>query len=137
MESKKLFVYGTLMKVFKNEMSFFLQQNASYIGTGEFQGKLYNIGSYPAAISSTEKQDSITGEVYSINDFEKVISILDEYEGISTLDKKPYEYLREKVTIKLLNKNKKLTAWTYIYNWNIEQHEQIIHGNYARFIASK
>ena len=74
-----LFVYGTLLKHFNNEVMRNLNNSLEFVSHGELQGKLIDLGAYPAYVEDTIGQ--IKGEVYGIADTKKVFEILDEYEG--------------------------------------------------------
>jgi hypothetical protein len=43
MDSDYLFVYGTLLKDFDGYMSKFLEKKSDFIGTGYFNGKLFEV----------------------------------------------------------------------------------------------
>ncbi len=72
------------------------------LGGVVYQGKLYLVKDYPAAVPSHNPEDSVLGEVYSIQDINHLLVRLDEYEECSTRFPKPTEYVRriESVTLK-------------------------------------
>ena len=65
--------------------------DAVFVGTGFFQGKLYDIGRYPGAIRSRRNTDRVIGEIYQFSEPRRALEILDEYEG--------HRFKRKRVTI--------------------------------------
>jgi gamma-glutamylcyclotransferase (GGCT)/AIG2-like uncharacterized protein YtfP len=51
------------------------------VGTGSFQGKLYDIGRYPGVVRSGRNTDRVMGEIYRLSEPRRALEILDEYEG--------------------------------------------------------
>ena len=47
-----LFVYGTLRRGFRHLMADLLAEQAEFVGEGVFQGRLYDLGSYPGVTAS-------------------------------------------------------------------------------------
>jgi gamma-glutamylcyclotransferase (GGCT)/AIG2-like uncharacterized protein YtfP len=68
-----------------------LEMHAVFVGTGFFQGKLYDIGRYPGVIRSRRNTDRVIGEIYRFSDPQRAFEILDEYEG--------HRFKRKRVTI--------------------------------------
>ena len=68
-----------------------LETHAVLVGTGSFQGKLYDLGRYPGAVSSRGHTDHVIGEIYRFSDPQRALEILDEYEG--------HRFKRKRVTI--------------------------------------
>lgn len=128
-----LFVYGSLMSTFNNPFSMVLQQNATLIEKGFLKAKLYNVGSYPAAVLEFDSSQKVIGEIWEIIDFEKTITYLDDYEGL--FEPQP-EYRRELVQIST-TKNKTLECWVYLYNLNTNNLKLIPNGNYLEWITNK
>jgi gamma-glutamylcyclotransferase (GGCT)/AIG2-like uncharacterized protein YtfP len=131
MESNYLFVYGTLLKDFESYMSKFLEKNSEFIGTGYFNGKLFEISWYPGAVLSSVPTDKVFGHIFKILNKEKTIQILDEYEGIVDTAEHLNEYKRELIEA-YLDSNETIKTWVYAYNNSTENLKVIASGNYLK-----
>jgi gamma-glutamylcyclotransferase (GGCT)/AIG2-like uncharacterized protein YtfP len=129
MNSDYLFVYGTLLKDFDSYMSKFLERNSDFIGTGYFNGKLFEVSWYPAAILSNISSEKVFGHIFKIHENEKTFKILDDYEGIGDTSECPNEYRRELIDAHL-DSGEILKVWVYIYNQSTENLRFIASGNY-------
>ena len=117
-----LFVYGSLRSDMNHPMHQVLLRYAEPVGTGTFQGKLYDLGSYPGAIISKRKSDLIRGEVYRLKDPLAVFKILDRYEGKN--------FRREIVAISV-DRTGFVRCWVYLYTGTVSGHKIIASGNYV------
>ena len=86
-----LFVYGTLRSQMNDPLHRLLEKDAILVGTGSFQGRLYDLGRYPGVVPSRGKTDRVLGEIYRFREFKRAFEILDEYEG--------HRFKRRRVTI--------------------------------------
>jgi len=123
-----LFVYGTLRKDTKHTMHRVLTRYAIYVGKGTFQGRLYNLGRYPGAVSSKNKSDRVSGEVFQLRQAGRVFELLDDYEGKL--------FKREQAIVHLPAGNK-LTSWTYLYRGPVKESGRIRNGDYLDFLANR
>jgi gamma-glutamylcyclotransferase (GGCT)/AIG2-like uncharacterized protein YtfP len=96
-----LFVYGTLMRGFR--LHHLLAERAEYVGDGEVQGLLFDLGSYPAAVRGEGR--GIRGEVYRLL-HPDLWGTLDSAEGS--------QYHRGEVGVRMLS-GEALTASMYWY----------------------
>jgi gamma-glutamylcyclotransferase (GGCT)/AIG2-like uncharacterized protein YtfP len=127
-----LFVYGTLRRDVKNQMWHVLARYAEYVGEGAFQGKLYDIGDYPGAVSSNKPIDIVKGEIYVLRDSAKVLKALDEYEGS---DETPTAEFSRKI-IKVRKEGKEISAWVYLYNHSTKGLKKISSGDYLLILPA-
>jgi gamma-glutamylcyclotransferase (GGCT)/AIG2-like uncharacterized protein YtfP len=124
-----LFVYGTLLKQFDNEVLRPLKAQLQLAGQGLLKGKLYDLGQYPGYVEDALATGTVKGEVYHIEDAETVFSALDKYEGI--------EYSRKKKLVRL-GDNKNIRCWVYVYQQKISaEHKRIMNGDYIVFYRNK
>jgi len=122
-----LFVYGTLLKQFNNEVMQGLNNSLAFVSHGELQGTLVDLGEYPAFIEGTT--GLIKGEVYRIADTNKVFEVLDEYEG--------EEYSRKQQWVRI-DTEEKIRCWVYVYQLKPKpEHKIIMNGDYIAFIRNK
>ncbi len=129
MESEYLFVYGTLLKDFESDMSKFLGQHSEFVGSGYFNGNLYEISWYPGAVLSDNPNDKVYGHIFKILNAEKTFKVLDDYEGIGDASEHANEYNRTLIDA-YLDSNRPVKTWVYIYNNSTENLKQITSGNY-------
>jgi len=129
-----LFVYGTLMKNENNDMSKFLSKNAKFYSKGYFYGELYDIGEYPGAITSKNKNKRVYGNIFTLRTPEKVFSILDEYEEVGEKFPFPNEYKRIKTTVYSME-NGNFLCWIYLYNHSVKNMPRILSGDYLSYKA--
>ncbi len=120
-----LFVYGTLLKGTNHPVHRVLARHAQFVGCGNFQGNLYDLGSYPGAVASDENPDRVRGEVYRLRKPERVLRELDGYEG--------GEFRRERASIFLEN-GKEVRSWIYLYRGPMTGLKTIARGDYAKFL---
>jgi len=121
-----LFVYGTLLKHFNNEVMQSLNNSLEFVSQGELQGTLVDLGEYPALIEDTAGK--VKGEVYSMTDTDKVLTVLDEYEG--------EEYSRKQQWVRI--DEEKIRCWVYVYQHAPKpEHKIIMNGDYIAFIRNK
>ena len=121
-----LFVYGTLCQRIKHPLSHLLVHHGIFVGEGLFQGKLYDLGRYPGAVSSRKKSDFVTGEIYRLENPKQVFHILDEYEGP--------RFKRTQVTI-FFGEDSRLLCWIYLYTHSISGRRIISSGDYVGYRA--
>ena len=128
-----LFVYGTLRQASQAPMSQVLASHSEYMDEGTIQAKLFDVGEYPAVVLSSNKNDTVIGEVFKINN-SALLDQLDEYEGCSESDKQPHEYKRIKATAKLSN-GKTVEAWIYAFNQSTDSLHLIESGDYMSYLG--
>jgi gamma-glutamylcyclotransferase (GGCT)/AIG2-like uncharacterized protein YtfP len=119
-----LFVYGTLRKQMSHPLSHLLVRDARFLGLGIFQGKLYDLGRYPGAVASKDKTHMVTGEIYRLHDANRVLRLLDEYEG--------HKFKRTQVGI-YLGPHESLVCWIYLYTRSVAGRRIITSGDYVHF----
>ena len=122
-----LFVYGTLRKDFGLSLMQKVADKIDFVGQGRIKAKLYDLGSYPAAVEELW-QNEISGDVYNVHDVEKVFSVLDDYEGP--------EYWREKANVKM-ERGEVLNAWVYWYSGEIDETLRIEENDYLNYLKNK
>ena len=126
-----LFVYGTLRRSTDNPMHQLLY-GTTLVGTGTFQGKLYDLGNYPAAIFSDDPADRVHGEVYRLADPPATLALLDSYEACTEADAQPHEYVRVVVPIHLETGDEVRTQ-IYLYNRAVAELTPVTSGDYLRW----
>lgn len=119
-----LFVYGTLRSQMNDPLHRLLETYAIFVGTGSFQGKLYDIGRYPGAVRSRRNTDRIIGEIYRLSEPRRTLEILDEYEG--------HRFKRKRVTI-FQEDGKSIDCWIYLYARSVKRHPRIPSGDYIQY----
>ena len=129
-----LFVYGTLRRAANHPLHAVLAQDAEFIGMGAFQGRLYDVGGYPGAVPSEDPTDAVKGEVYVLRDPQRVLRVLDRYEGCGADDAPPTEFRRVRAPITLEN-GVQVEAWIYLYNWPTHGLTPIPSGDYLEHVA--
>ncbi|MFT4031746.1 MAG: gamma-glutamylcyclotransferase family protein [Siphonobacter sp.] len=108
-----LFVYGTLRR--NAEMHKVLQHQAEWISEATIGGKLYLIDWYPGLIKGTKQSERVKGEVYRLQNTDRVLFELDQYEGYYPYDEAHSDYLRRLETVELTT-GEQVKAWVYLYN---------------------
>jgi gamma-glutamylcyclotransferase (GGCT)/AIG2-like uncharacterized protein YtfP len=95
---------------------------------------LYDLGRYPGAIRSSRGPEVI-GDVFELTDPERVLRILDKYEGIGP-DKAASEFVRRRSRVKLRS-GQTVNAWVYWYNFEPADKIRIKHKNYLNYLKNK
>lgn len=128
MQKDYLFVYGTLRKNYNLKLKDKVADYITYLGQAKVAASLYDFGKYPGAVKETGGKNEVLGDVYLVNDPEKVFTVLDEYEG--------YEFTREKNKIKLRS-GKSIDAWVYWYNQKPMEKQRIPYKDYLNYLRNK
>jgi gamma-glutamylcyclotransferase (GGCT)/AIG2-like uncharacterized protein YtfP len=117
---KFIFTYGTLMSTVDTELGRIerrmMQARARLVGRGRVRGRLYDAGACPAAVLVSECRGFVHGEVWMLPQrTERIIRVLDRYEGCDAASRPPHPYRRTivRVTHEL---GWELVAW--MYEWN-------------------
>ncbi len=129
-----LFVYGTLMSAFQNEMARHFHQNANLIGEARMPGFLYRVSWYPGAVmipndSSLNNNQWVYGELWELKEH-ALFDALDRYEECSAQDALPHEYQRVLQAIEVIGLHRTLDAWVYLYQKPVDALEQITAGRF-------
>ena len=129
-----LFVYGTLRKNRKGAVHPYLRRNAVFISRASVPGKLYQVDTYPGAISAPAQSEYwVYGEVYRMLSRETVLRILDEYEECASHFPQPHEYQRLSETVTLIS-GKRMQAWVYWFRRPTSGLHQIESGDYFDYL---
>ncbi|HWB92736.1 MAG TPA: gamma-glutamylcyclotransferase family protein [Puia sp.] len=129
-----LFVYGTLRKGYDLKLKSKVSGDMQYVGQGKVGASLYDIGRYPGAVRSAAG-DEVIGDVFLVTDPERVLRILDKYEGIAA-DGRPSEFVRKRNRVRLRS-GKQVTAWVYWYNFDPSKKVRIKQKDYLNYLKNK
>ena len=129
MTSDRLFVYGTLMRGFDHPMARLLSANADFLGEARCRGRLYLVKHYPGLVLSNEAADSVFGELYRLREVEAMLGEFDMYEACGEGFAQPTEYLRQMLSVTLADGSVS-EAWTYVYNWKVDDLPRIASGKF-------
>ncbi|CAN8062586.1 unnamed protein product [Agarophyton chilense] len=141
MKEAFIFVYGTLRYEYTRlpkpqrrlDPPNALHTSGTYITTTKLNDYgLFDVGDYPAIIP--RPGSVVVGDVFSIPD-ERIVQILDEYEGIGGLYERPYEYVRKSVQLAVMDRV--LDVWVYVYNWQLQSSSWVRSGDYVAYYLSK
>ena len=129
-----IFVYGTLRKDSPQPMARLLVSHSQYIGEASIQGALYDLGRYPGVL---EHQGYRTfGELFRLEEPEKILPPLDDYEECSAAYPEPTLYLRKLCPV-LLEDGSTVDAWVYVYNRQVTGCTLIEEGRYLEYLEGK
>ena len=92
------------------------------------RGKLYDIGEYPGAILNIESKNYVFGKIYELIDVEKVLKLLDDYEGFGPDQLQPNLFVRQLIAIETAIGG--IECWVYLYNLPVEGLKLIESGKY-------
>ena len=126
-----LFVYGTLRKEFQHSTFKNIEPYVQFINKGHFMGHQFEIDWYPGAINTKENAYPIIGDIYEVFD-KKVWEILDEYEGCSTKDRLPHEYIKKRLDITTSSK-KQLKAIVYLFALSTDGYKELTSGDFWEY----
>jgi gamma-glutamylcyclotransferase (GGCT)/AIG2-like uncharacterized protein YtfP len=83
-------------------------------GEGSIQGRLYDVGEYPALVSSDDAHDRVGGILIELDDPEPALKRLDTYEGVEA-----GLYRRELRTVDRSG-GTLVDAWVYVYQRSVQ-----------------
>ncbi len=132
-----LFVYGSLRKGFQHPVFDYIKNHFTFVSSATAKGKMYDLGDYPAAISSNDG-GSIVGELFVANsddDFNWAISQLDDYEGLNPEAGEQALYKRELAAVTY--NQSETTAWIYWFNADVTGKPVIESGDILEYIKNK
>jgi gamma-glutamylcyclotransferase (GGCT)/AIG2-like uncharacterized protein YtfP len=132
-----LFVYGSLRSGFQSPAYEYISRFFTLVGNATTNGKLIDMGSYPAGIPSTDNSE-ITGELYQIrneNEFPWAIGQLDDYEGVSVEPDEVQLYRRDLTTATC--NGREYSAWIYWYNGNVSGRPVVPSGDILEYMSKK
>ena len=109
----------------------YLRSQSRWLGEAWVAGTLYDLGRYPGLSLSGDTK--VVGHLFELTDPVTSLPVLDQYEGVGTDFEQPAEYRRE--TIAVTFKSKRVTVWTYLYNWPTEGKHRIPSGNYLYYLS--
>lgn len=131
---RHLFVYGTLRPGFDNPFARRLAIDADYVSPASMQGRLYDVGRYPAVVRSARLEDGVIGDLYRLPPSSGLLAWLDDYEGCGPRFARPHEYVREALTVSALD-GAEVVAWVYLFNRNVRRLRPIPSGDYRDLIG--
>jgi gamma-glutamylcyclotransferase (GGCT)/AIG2-like uncharacterized protein YtfP len=133
----QLFVYGSLRRGFHSPVYEYISRFFTFVGEAKVKGKLFDLGEYPAAISTGENI-FIIGELYiakNQQEFSWAIGQLDDYEGLDVEEGETPLYER-KITEVHIN-NQATEAWVYWYNGDVSGKPVIASGDMLEYLKNK
>ena len=131
-----LFVYGSLRSGFKSPAYEYISRFFSFVGEAKVRGKLFDMGSYPAAVPAID--GFIAGELYTIKntaDFAWAIGQLDDYEGVSVEPDEIQLYTRALVDVHVNTSVEQ--GWIYWYFGSVEGKPLIESGDVLQYLQQK
>lgn len=124
-----LFLYGTLMRGLQAMDALPAGEYLQFVCESQIQGRLYDLGSYPGL---KEGAGLVVGEVYKVLHPE-VWEVLDPYEDYFPGDESGSLYLRQPIELM----GEPGSAWTYIYNQHVDEHNLIDDGDWRRYFYER
>ena len=115
MESRYLFLYGTLLPQHAPREMAAVAARLKRVGEGTVRGLLYDLGEYPGAILTHASRRTIRGTVFRLPSHAALLHELDEYEGFLPDDVQASLFVRRFHPV-VLTTGSILRCWIYVYN---------------------
>lgn len=132
-----VFVYGSLRSGFQSHAYEYISRYFNLFGEAKVKGKLFDTGSYPAAVP-VQENSFIKGELYIIkneSEFSWAIAQLDDYEGVLAEQGEQPLYRREIVDVYI--NDAIVPAWIYWYNGDVTGKPEIGSGDTMDYLQQK
>lgn len=128
----RLFVYGTLRRKGGGpaEVVEALRRHARRVGKATMGGALYDAGPFPVAVAGSEGR--VRGEVYELSRPDRVLDLLDRYEGAAAEGERGFR--RERVQVELKEGGRR-EAWAYLYAGDVSHMLLIPDGDWVQHRA--
>jgi len=131
----QIFVYGSLRSGFNASAFEYISRYFQLVAPGKVRGLLYDMGEYPAAVS-TQQDHFLIGELYAIKQEEEfgwALEQLDEYEGINeSPEDSPVSFKRELVEV--ITESGNTIAWIYWFSGSIADKPLIASGDVLEYL---
>jgi gamma-glutamylcyclotransferase (GGCT)/AIG2-like uncharacterized protein YtfP len=132
--AERVFFYGTLRTGFNRTTRAGIDELLTFSGRAWIQGKLFDLGIYPAAVPATDAR--VWGEVFEISDPARVLAALDRIEGHRPAEPDRSLYNRVRVTA-TLDDGSTEDVWVYFYNAPLGRAQRITSGDYLEHLKSR
>ena len=130
-----LFVYGTLRRNYDLKLKGKVSHLLQYVGQGKVAASLYDLGRYPGAIKD-KKGTEVIGDLFLLSDPQRVLKVLDKYEGLSGPEDRDAEFVRKRTNVRMRSGEEK-KAWIYWYNFDPKNKVKIKHKDYLNYLKNK
>ncbi len=133
-DTKYLFVYGTLRKGVDIPINKKIGGDLEWIGVGQLNGDLYDIGNYPGALKNSV--NLIKGDVFKLLDPKKTLAVLDKYERYYPDNLAKSDYVRSDEIVEL-ESGEQFIVGIYWYNQSVDGKIWIEKGDYLAYLKEK
>ncbi|MEO8127731.1 MAG: gamma-glutamylcyclotransferase family protein [Bryobacteraceae bacterium] len=103
-----LFVYGTLRRSARNRFARALHRQSRFVGEARVNARKRRVGGFFAMVLC--KEETVDGELFRLRDPERLLAVLDEYEGPA------YRRTLLKATT---SSGKCFRCWSYVYRFRL------------------
>lgn len=133
--NNKIFVYGTLMDSIIKDTLPKIDLHIRKRKNGKINARLFDLGEYPGAKPTTIKSKEVFGKIYEVDPkhFNSVLITLDDYEEYNPNKKQDSLYIR-KITPVISEDGSLSLAWVYWYNKPIDRKNEIVTGDYKKYL---
>jgi gamma-glutamylcyclotransferase (GGCT)/AIG2-like uncharacterized protein YtfP len=129
-EAEYVALYGSLMRQFDVQDKVDVRNDLEYVGPCQLKGALYSLGGWPALVPGDGRVEAELYRVRGVRAFTK----MDPVEHFKPGQPEGCKYLRR--CVRLLDEPA-VDAWTYFYNWPLNDEPRIPHGSWARYVAER
>ncbi len=130
----RVFFYGTLRTGFNRTTRAGIDALLQFVGRGWIQGKLFDLGIYPAAVPASDAR--VRGEVFEMTDPPTVLAALDRIEGYRSSEPERSLYTRAHVAA-TMDDGRTEEVWVYFYNAPLGQAPRIASGDYMEHLKNR
>jgi gamma-glutamylcyclotransferase (GGCT)/AIG2-like uncharacterized protein YtfP len=131
--TEQVFFYGTLRTGFDRTTRAGIDAFLKFAGRGWINGKLFDLGIYPAAVPATDSR--VWGEVFRMVDAPNVLAALDRIEGYRAEEPERSLYTRTQVSA-TLDDGRTEDVWVYFYNAPLGRAPRITSGDYMEHLRA-
>ncbi|MGD9000643.1 MAG: gamma-glutamylcyclotransferase [Granulosicoccaceae bacterium] len=112
-----LFLYGSLLEgTGHQQVDRIISRFTRVLYQGYVQGQLFDLGDYPALVTSDRPGNRVFGAVVELSRASFNLHLLDRFEDYRPNDESNSLYLRRRIMVTCLPLKREVEAWCYVYN---------------------
>jgi gamma-glutamylcyclotransferase (GGCT)/AIG2-like uncharacterized protein YtfP len=133
--NSKIFVYGTLMDDLLKDVFPGINLYIRKKKNGKINARLFDLGEYPGARPTSISSKEVFGKIYEIDPqhLNTILVTLDDYEEYNPGKKKASLYVR-KIAPVTREDGTLSKAWVYWYNKPVSGKNEIVTGDYKKYL---